>query len=168
MRPARRRRRREPSWHSNELVSAGPLSLRAQAGGGMIGATCRLRRPAEFEARESEVRYQLNELTKGVAFYKRLGLEFEKIHDDKLRLVFTLIDAAHPTRPFSFNVRVSEGDAYEVDSVEPPVAGVADLVRSLNATNNFSGFVQAMRAKFVALAASGGGAAAVAGGAGGW
>lgn len=109
------------------------------------------------------MRFQLHELTRGVSYYKRLGLEFEKIHDDRLRLVFTQVDALDPTRKFAFNVRVADEDAsYSVDGVEPPVAGLEALVAQLNATNDFSVFVQLMRRKFVdaAAAARGGGAAA--------
>jgi hypothetical protein len=101
------------------------------------------------------VRFQLQELTKGVAFYKRLGLEFEKIHDERLRLVFTLIDPLDPSRPFAFNVRVSEADdAYSVDGVDPPVPGVPELVAQLNRDNDFSRFVQLMRRRFIEGAAA--------------
>ena len=101
------------------------------------------------------MRFQLQELTRGVACYKRLGLDFEKIHDERLRLVFTQIDALDPTRKFAFNVRVSgDGDeAYTVDDVEPPVAGLDALVAHLNETNDFSVFVQMMRRKFIETAA---------------
>ena len=120
----------------------------------------RCRRPpapharAEFDRREGEVRFQLQELTRGVSFYKRLGLEFEKIHDERLRLVFTQIDALDPTRKYAFNVRVSDADeSYSVDGVEPPLAGVDALVAQLNEGNDFSTFVQLMRRKFVEAAA---------------
>lgn len=113
-------------------------------------------RCAEYESREAEVRFQLQELSKGVAFYRRLGLDFEKIADERLRLVFTLIDPLDPARAFSFNVRVAgEDDAYAVDSVSPPVPGVDALVAQLNASNDFSRFVQLMRRKFVEAAAAG-------------
>jgi hypothetical protein len=70
----------------------------------------------------------------------------------------TLIDAARPDRKFCFNVRVTAGDVYEVDGVEPPVAGVADLVADLNTGNNFSFFAQRMRRAFAAhVAAEAGG-----------
>ena len=101
------------------------------------------------------MRFQLQELTRGVAFYKRLGLDFEKIHDERLRLVFTQVDALDPTRKFAFNVRVAESDeAYTVDDVDPPVAGLDALVAQLNATNDFSVFVQMMRRKFVEVASA--------------
>jgi hypothetical protein len=103
------------------------------------------------------VRYQLQELTRGVAFYRRLGLEFDKIHDDRLRMVFTLLDRTAPDRRFTFNVRISAGDAYEVDGVDPPLppAEVGAMVAALNASNDFSAFVRGMRARFAALVAAG-------------
>jgi hypothetical protein len=104
---------------------------------------------AEYEKRESEVKFQLNELTKGVSFYRRLGLEFEKIDADKLKLVFTLIDPAAPSKTYSFNVRITAADNYEVDEVNPPIAGVDVLLTELNTNNDFSRFVQLMRKKFV-------------------
>ena len=53
---------------------------------------------AEFERREGEVRLELQELSRGLECFRRLGLAFEKLADDRLRLVFTLIDAARPQR----------------------------------------------------------------------
>jgi hypothetical protein len=96
------------------------------------------------------VRYQLSELTKGVAFYSRLDLAFHKITDDRLRLVFTAVDPAHPAREFAFSVRVADSDAYVVDDVSPPLPRLAELVRELNAGNDFARFVQAMRREFKA------------------
>jgi hypothetical protein len=109
------------------------------------------RQREEYDRRETDVRYQLNELTKGIAFYRRLGLDFEKINDDRLRLVFSLIDPADPDRKFCFNVRVTDAEAYEVDSVEPPVAGLEAAVRALNEGNDFSAFVQVRRCKCIGL-----------------
>lgn len=110
-----------------------------------------LQQQKEYDAREERVRFTLNELTKGVAYYKRLGLDFDRIHDDKLRLSFTLIDPRAPDRAFAFNVKVSDSDTYHVDSCEPPIAGLEGLVADLNASNDFSAFVQTMRRKFKEL-----------------
>ncbi len=52
---------------------------------------------AEKERREADLKFQMNELTKGVNYYKRLGLEFEKIHDDRIRLVFTQVNSGNNT-----------------------------------------------------------------------
>ena len=103
---------------------------------------------AEFERRDSDAKHQLNELTRGISFYQRLGLDFEKINDDKLRLVFTQIDAMDPERQFAFNVRITETDVYEVDGCDPAVPGLAAIVKELNERNDFSRFVQLMRQRF--------------------
>jgi hypothetical protein len=115
--------------------------------------------PAEYERRESEARFQLNELTRGIAFYRRLGLDFEKINDDRLRLVFTQVDPADPEAKFCFSVRVTDADAYEVEECAPPVRELPELLRALNESNDFSRFVQAMRAAFKRVALGEGGSA---------
>ncbi|RYG49353.1 hypothetical protein EON67_06770 [archaeon] len=120
---------------------------------------------AEYERRESEVRFQMQELTKGVSYYKRLGLTFQTIEHDRVRLVFTLIDPTAVDKPFFFDIRLASNEAFEVLEVQPPVSGLSALVAELNETNNFSRFVQLMRQKFVetAAAAPAGGAAAAGG-----
>ncbi len=97
------------------------------------------------------MRYKLQELSKGIEFHKRLGLSFEKIDDDALRLVFTLIDPRDPGRRFSFSLRTDDKDAYVVSECDPPVAGLADMVKELNATTDISRFVQLMRREFKKL-----------------
>lgn len=111
---------------------------------------------ADYARREADARHQLSELTRGIACYRRLGLDFEKLGDDRLRLVFTQVDARDPDRAFSFCVRVTDSDAYEVDDVTPAVGELPALVRTLNDGNDFSRFVQAMRRAFKALAYGGG------------
>lgn len=93
-----------------------------------------------------------------MAFYRRLGLEFEKITDDKLRLVFTQIDPADPAGRHAFSLRVTPDDAYEVDDCEPPLppGTLAGLLGELNGGNDFSRFVQMMRRAFKAAAGVGG------------
>ena len=108
---------------------------------------------AEKGRRETDARHQLNELARGITFYRRLGLDFEKISDERLRLVFTAIDASDPERPFSFSMRVTDTDAYEVDDCEPRVAELPALLRALNENNDFSRFVQGMRRAFKESAA---------------
>lgn len=93
----------------------------------------------------------MNELSRGISFYRRLGLDFEKINDDKLRLVFTQIDPSDPDRQFRFNVRITDADVYEVEGCDPPVPGLDALIKELNAANDFSRFVQLMRQRFKQL-----------------
>ena len=91
----------------------------------------------------------------GSALYKKLGLDFERVENDQLRLCFTQVDAARPQREFSLQVRVDANDVYHVTRVEPGVAALPALVEELNATNDFSRFVRSMRAAFKAGAAAG-------------
>lgn len=95
---------------------------------------------------------QLNELTRGVAAYRQLGLDFERAGDDQLRLIFSQIDAADPSREFWFGVSVDDGDRYQVQGCHPtlPDAVVDPMLAELNSTNNFTGFVYAMRRAFKA------------------
>ena len=88
-----------------------------------------------------------------MAFYRRLGLDFERIQDDKLRLVFTLLDPARPDAKCAFTLWVTPTEAYAVDDVEPalPAPQLAALLQELNAGNDFSGFVQKMRRAFKQL-----------------
>ena len=109
---------------------------------------------AKRELAEAEQKQALDskELTKGVVFYKKLGLEFVRMGEDRLKLTFTQVDAAQPQRAFSFAVHVNEHDVYQVDSCDPPVEGVDEMLRELNTNNDFSLFVRRMRAKFKAIA----------------
>eukprot|EP00007_Cunea_sp_BSH-02190019_P006481 CAMPEP_0174241662 /NCGR_PEP_ID=MMETSP0417-20130205/24271_1 /TAXON_ID=242541 /ORGANISM="Mayorella sp, Strain BSH-02190019" /LENGTH=130 /DNA_ID=CAMNT_0015320931 /DNA_START=30 /DNA_END=418 /DNA_ORIENTATION=+ len=48
---------------------------------------------------ETAKRYKMNELNKGVQFYKKfLGLEFMRTADDQLRFIFTKVDMVNPER----------------------------------------------------------------------
>ena len=49
-------------------------------------------------------------------------------------------------------VFVDGGDKYHVESCEPPVSGMDELVTQLNTNNDFAAFVRAMRKRFKALA----------------
>merc|ERR1712096_87405 len=91
---------------------------------------------------------ELNELAKGILSYQRLGLSFVRLGDDKLQLVFSMIDPADIGREFSFSVHVNEENSFEVNDVDPPVEGLLPIVKELYDRNNFSEFVKAMRRKF--------------------
>jgi len=89
-----------------------------------------------------------------MAFYRRLGLDFERIQDDKLRVVFSLLDPARPDAKFAFTLWVTPAETYAVDEVAPalPAPQLGALLQELNAGNNFSAFVQKMRRAFKQLA----------------
>jgi hypothetical protein len=101
---------------------------------------------------EAQGAHESRELTKGVVFYKKLGLEFHRMGDDRLKLIFTMVDAASPEREFSFDVYVNGEDVYEVEQCEPAVPTLPELLAKVNADNDFSAFVRAMRQQFKALA----------------
>ena len=119
--------------------------------------------PAELEKVEGEVRNQLTEFARGLDAYKRLGLAFENSEggvasSNNIRCVMTLINPADPEQRYCFEVHVSPvDDAYAVTACQPPLPALPALVAQLNATNQFSHFIQLMRREFVALARGGGG-----------
>lgn len=92
------------------------------------------------------------ELAKGTTMYRRwLGLGFERVGEDRLRLELTHIDAAQPSRVFSFEVFVDKSNTYHIERCTPEILSLADLVKTLNETNNFSQFVRTIRREFQAL-----------------
>ncbi len=120
------------------------------------------------------MRLQLTEYARGLDAYKRLGLAFENVAGEagasnNIRCVMTLISASDPSARHCFEVHVSPtDDTYAVTACQPPVAALPALVAQLNATNQFSHFIQLMRREFVAMArgGSGGGGGSAAGGGG--
>ena len=118
-------------------------------------AQCRslvVQREAGCEQTQAAKEQKLAELDKGCTLYRtRLGLVFERVGEERLRLTFTNIDPADPMRPFSFQVFVDGGDQYHVESCEPPLPALDELVDALNADNDFSAFVRSMRKRFRGL-----------------
>ena len=97
---------------------------------------------------------KLSELEKGCAAYRAmLGLEFERVGDERLRLVMTNIDARAPARAFAFTVFVDSTDNYHIEACEPTVDALGELQSQLNQTNDFSAFVRGLRRAFKALCA---------------
>ena len=82
------------------------------------GRTLVAQREAGCEASMSSKQQKLAELDKGCALYRqRLGLTFERVGDERLRLTFVNIDATNPMKPYAFQVFVDGGDKYHVISV---------------------------------------------------
>ena len=96
----------------------------------------------------------LNDLTKGIKLYQKLGLEFEKAENDCMKFIFTQIDPKNHSRRFEFLLLVDEDDCYQlVDStpaLEPEVC--KSFVIQLNADNDISRFVVNMRKEYQYLA----------------
>ena len=94
---------------------------------------------------------RVNQLTRGARLYKKLGLEFQREDNSRLKIAFTNVDPADPSRLFFFVVFVDQDEQYHIEQVEPGVGSIADLMHRLNETNDFSSFVRNMRKKFQAL-----------------
>lgn len=93
----------------------------------------------------------VDELKKAVTFYKqRLGLEFDTpdIKSGGLRLKFKYINSVNANKCCVFTVRVNANNVYEISNCSPVVKRLPALVKILNATNDFFGFVLEMRRAF--------------------
>jgi chromosome segregation ATPase len=149
-----------------DAVTAGVGALRKQS----RGLPARLREireredtiRGEVQRLEAEVEKHVREndrtnsdLTQGViAFKTRLGLDFERIGQDQLKLNLTRIDPSDPERVFAFAVHIDPNDKYHVILCDPPLNNTDELVDELNMSNDFSLFVRRMRRSFRALAAA--------------
>ena len=92
---------------------------------------------------------RINEIKKGILFYKnRLGLEFEKLIDDSLKIQFCLIDPKNKYKPYSFSIRVDENDQYQVVLCSPKI-DYQNHLDQFRLDNNLSNFVKKMRRSFV-------------------
>lgn len=110
---------------------------------------------AEVEKHISENDRTNNDLTQGViAFKTRLGMDFERIGQDQLKINLTQIDPSDPKRVFAFAVHIDPSDKYHVILCDPPLNNTDDLVHELNTSNDFSLFVRRMRRSFKAYAAA--------------
>ena len=107
---------------------------------------------AEVEKHVDKNEQDNSDLTQGViAFKNRLGLDFQRIGQDQLKLNMTHIDRSDPDRVFSFSVEIDSNDHYLLLLCEPPLANTDELVQELNHNNDFSKFVRNMRKSFCAL-----------------
>ena len=84
-------------------------------------------------------------------FQERLGMKFERVGDDHLKIAFTRIDRANPEKEFWFAVEVDADNVYQIKegSCKPYVAELPEMLHALNESNNFGSFVRQMRHKFV-------------------
>lgn len=113
-------------------------------------ATTQMR--SDIAVLRAETSATVNELSKGVAFFKdRLGLDITPTDDQKLRVTFTCIDPLNASREYSFMVHIDSADQYQVNDLSPPLDSIDVMLKELNTTNNFSLFMQRMRRAFKAL-----------------
>mmetsp|Transcript_1021 Transcript_1021/g.1092 ORF Transcript_1021/g.1092 Transcript_1021/m.1092 type:complete len:234 (+) Transcript_1021:282-983(+) len=107
----------------------------------------------EIKALKKKQEYEMQQLTRGMKLYKMLGLSFEKVSEDWLKLSFTHIDPNDHSREFYFVVFLDRNDVYHIQEVNPVIGNVQPLINELNETNNFSLFVRRMRKRFKELVA---------------
>jgi hypothetical protein len=106
-----------------------------------------------FDEVNKEKEYKTNELSLGRDFLPQVpALDFQRVEDNRLRFVFTNIDPANHDRQFIFSVFVNSSNKYELVECEPRLPNLDAVLADLNADNNFSRFVQRMRAQFRAIA----------------
>lgn len=111
-------------------------------------------RTEQAQKRMMSTQHNEHHLSRGAELFKSLGIEFKRIGNERLRVVFTQIDAAEPSREFSFVVFVDTNDVYHVSDVQPPVKDIDGLLVELNNTNDFSRFVRNIRKQFQSLTCS--------------
>jgi len=98
----------------------------------------------------------MQELLGGQAMFQRLGLRFDAQVGENVRVIFTQIDPSAPGREFVVGVSVNAADEFELRECSPPIAVMASLLDDVNATSDFSRFVQRCRGEFKAMCAPAG------------
>merc|ERR1711865_795693 len=95
--------------------------------------------------------YRLEKELGQITYENRLGLRFERVEDDFLRVVFTHIDPADLTKEFSVVVCVDSENVYQIPdgSCKPDLPTLNDMLEQLRTSNDFPGFVRQMRCQFV-------------------
>lgn len=64
--------------------------------------------------KEKEKNNSMGEVTKGITYYReRLGLDFQRLGQDRLRFVFIYLDPNDHGREFSFSLRVDTNNSYK-------------------------------------------------------
>ncbi|KAJ4786127.1 Kinetochore protein spc25 [Rhynchospora pubera] len=104
-----------------------------------------------LEACEENLRQGQSEkenLDSAIAWYqKSLGLQV--VEGEGVKFIFNKIDSTNPDKEYSFTVRL-DNDKYNLLRCDPLVEGIDDLLKEVNKTNDFFGFVRIMREKFAA------------------
>ncbi|KAJ3687754.1 hypothetical protein LUZ61_016918 [Rhynchospora tenuis] len=102
-----------------------------------------------LEASEEKLRQgqlEKENLDSAIAWYqKSLGLRV--VEGEGVKFIFNKIDSTNPDKEYSFTVRL-DNDKYNLLQCDPLVEGIDDLLKGVNKTNDFFGFVRVMREKF--------------------
>lgn len=103
------------------------------------------------DSKEKATEKTLSGVQRALQMYEdRLGLKF--YHNDineEFSIVFTQLDPSHPSKEFKATILVLEGDRYKLCSSSPFLSNGQALIDELNATNNFSNFITALRKSFM-------------------
>eukprot|EP01122_Echinamoeba_exundans_P011306 TRINITY_DN4450_c0_g1_i1.p1 TRINITY_DN4450_c0_g1~~TRINITY_DN4450_c0_g1_i1.p1 ORF type:complete len:231 (-),score=52.04 TRINITY_DN4450_c0_g1_i1:100-792(-) len=103
---------------------------------------------AELQRSEHNKKLRLKEYSSGIAYYQQfLGLTYERVGEQGLRLVFTKVDSKNPSKEFYFSLSLNESNSYEMGECQPEVQCI-DILEQLNSSNNLSVFVVGMRKLF--------------------
>mmetsp|Transcript_13823 Transcript_13823/g.28529 ORF Transcript_13823/g.28529 Transcript_13823/m.28529 type:complete len:263 (+) Transcript_13823:76-864(+) len=88
---------------------------------------------------EESKKTTIDDLTRGVVNYKKLGLDFTQTgREAELKLNFTEIDPDDPSRIFSFVLIVNEEEKYDITNCNPKVNAI-ELVDILDELNESGG-----------------------------
>jgi len=93
----------------------------------------------------------VDDLTRGIVYYKHLGLDFKKTDgENELQFMFTQLDPKDPTREFSFVLKVDKHDKYEVYDCKPSVdaSTLLDVEERLNQEDDYVYLARTMRQAF--------------------
>mmetsp|Transcript_26062 Transcript_26062/g.57106 ORF Transcript_26062/g.57106 Transcript_26062/m.57106 type:complete len:283 (+) Transcript_26062:124-972(+) len=95
----------------------------------------------------------IDDLTRGVVNYKKLGLDFEQTGDGELEFKFDQLDPNDPSRFFSFKLFINDEDNYDISGCDPNINSVelAEILDETNASSdreNMSTLARCMRRAF--------------------
>lgn len=84
---------------------------------------------------EESKKTTIDDLTRGIVNYNKLGLKFTQTgRDAELHFFFTQLDPGDPLRTFSFVLRVNDDEKYDVYNCEPNIDSneLAEILEELN------------------------------------
>jgi len=84
---------------------------------------------------EESKKTTIDDLTRGVVNYKKLGLDFTQMEQDSgLKLNFTEIDPDDPSKNFSFVLLVNDDEKYDIANCNPQIDAMEleDILEELN------------------------------------
>jgi len=104
-------------------------------------------------AAEESKKTTIDDLTRGVVNYKKLGLDFTQIgRDAQLQFFFTELDPVDPSRKFSFVLDINDEEKYDIVDCDPnvDVNVLVDILKELNGSDraDMSMLVRRMRRAF--------------------